>query len=108
MHLDSNLAPSSVPVLDTYEDVLPIQKQQRFQQMSYLYVRCPYCDAWRIHGRALHETKNVIYRASHCVDCPTEATGYGLRIIGPWTDSVRRQCQGRYKPPAPKQLVRPH
>jgi hypothetical protein len=96
--LPRNLDPSDTPILDAYEAVLSPRKQQRFHQLSYVYVLCPHCDTWRIHGRAPHETKNTIYRASHCVDCPTEATGYGLRIIGPWTDSVRRRCLGRYKP----------
>ena len=64
--------------------------------MSTLSVRV----AWHIHGRALHEGP-TIYRASHCVDCPTEVTGYTLRIVGPWNAVTRRQVQGRGKPPVP-------
>jgi hypothetical protein len=97
--LPMNLPLPKTPVLDTYEEVLPLHRQQRFSQISYLYVLCPHCDAWRIHGRALHETEGLIYRASHCVDCPTEDTGYALRIVGPWTKTIRQQVAGRYKPP---------
>jgi hypothetical protein len=97
---------ADVPIIDAYELVLSPHKQQRFSQLSYVYVLCPYCDAWRIHGRALHETRGLIHRASHCVDCPTEDTGYVLRIIGPWSDLVRSRCQGRYKPPAPKHAAK--
>lgn len=97
-HLTSNLPPSGVPILDTYEEILPLRRQQRFAQISYLYALCPYCDAWRIHGRAPHETKGLIFHASHCVDCPTEDTGYALRIVGPWDTATRRLVSGRYKP----------
>jgi hypothetical protein len=91
---------SGVPILDTYEEVLTAQKQRRFKQISYLYVLCPYCNAWRVHGRALHETAGLIYRASHCVDCLTEDTGYALRIVGPWSRATRCLLPGRDKPPA--------
>ena len=107
-NLPCNLDPSGTPILDAYEAVLSPRKQQRFHQLSYVYVLCPHCDTWRIHGRAPHETRNLIYRASHCVDCPTEDTGYALRIVGLWDAATRQRCQGRYKPPAPKQPVLPH
>jgi hypothetical protein len=109
-HLPCNMGASTVPILDTYEEILPLRRQQRFGQISYLYVLCPHCDVWRVHGRALHETDGLIYRASHCVDCPTEATGYALRIVGQWDAVVRRCVQGRGRPPVRKRTLanRPH
>jgi hypothetical protein len=54
---------------------------------------CPHCHEWRTRGRALHEGR-LLQRASHCVECPTVRTGYKLRIVGPWNDSVRRTRRG--------------
>jgi hypothetical protein len=105
-HLARNLGLSGAPTLDAYEEVLPLRRQQQHGQRSYLYVLCPHCDVWRIHGRALHETEGLIFRASHCVDCPTEVTGYALRIVGSWNAGTRRQVQGRGKPPVRVTQVR--
>jgi hypothetical protein len=95
------------PILDAYEQLLSPYRQRRYQQLGILHAFCPHCQRWRVHGHALGEGKTV-RRASHCVECPTVATGYTLRIIGPWTDSVRRRCQGQHNPPAPQQPVLPH
>jgi hypothetical protein len=95
------------PILDAYEQLLSPYRQRRDQQLGILHAFCPHCQRWRVHGHALGEGKTV-RRASHCVECPTVETGYMLRIIGPWSHEVRRQCHGRYKPPAPRKPVLQH
>jgi hypothetical protein len=81
---------SGTPILDAYEDPTPLKNQRRCGQLSTVYAWCPNCRKWRIHGRALNETTGLIYRYSHCVDCPTElgAGMYALRVIGVVADAL--------------------
>jgi hypothetical protein len=77
------------PVFNAYEQLCNPCRQRRYQQLGVLRAFCPHCHEWPTRRRALHEDR-LLQHASHCVECPTVRTGYKLRIVGPWNDSVRR------------------
>lgn len=73
------MAQELAPTLPAYLDN---EKQQTF-------VWCKYCDKWHQHGAAEG------HRGAHCTEeSPYSATGYFIKIVGPWSKAIARG-QGR-------------